>query len=103
MDQKVIDWLLEGPAWIKYAVELQSVEYFKPDISLVINDPVIQEIVERLKDKRRGIPAIVSGSLNSDEYENPYWDLFFLADLGLTAHRFKFKSGNRRIPGFAVP
>jgi hypothetical protein len=96
LDRKVIDWLLEGPAWLKYAVELQLLDT-RPDISPVLNDPVIQEIVGRLKDQRRGIPAIVSGNLNSDEYENPYWDLFFLADLGLTAADLGL---NREIDGF---
>jgi hypothetical protein len=96
LDRKVIEWLLEGPAWLKYAVELQLLDA-RPDIGPVLNDPVIQEIVERLKDQRRGIPAIDSGNLNSDEYENPYWDLFFLADLGLTAADLSL---NREIDGF---
>ena len=43
------------------------------------------EIVKRLKDPRRGIPAIPTGYMSSDEYENPYWDLFFLSDLGFSA------------------
>jgi hypothetical protein len=50
-----------------------------------------------LKDQRRGIPAIGTGFMNSDEYENPYWDLFFLADLGLTASDLNL---NKEIEGF---
>ncbi len=84
MDKEIIDWLLEGPAWIRYAVELQLLDS-SPDINIVLNDNSIQEIVARLKSKSRGIPAIHTGFMNSDEYETPYWDLFFLADLGLTA------------------
>jgi hypothetical protein len=84
MDKEIIKWLMEGPAWLRYAVELQLLNS-KPDIRPVLSDNSIIEIIGRLKDKRRGIPAIQTGYLNSDEYENPYWDLFFLADIGLTA------------------
>jgi hypothetical protein len=83
MNQDIINWLLQGPAWIKYAVEKQLLDS-QPDIKPVLRDPAIQEIIQRLKDKPRGIPAITSGIMNADEYQNPYWDLFFLADLGLT-------------------
>ena len=83
MDKKVIDWLLEGPAWIRFAVEQQLLDS-QPDLKTVLNDSTIQEIIERLKDPQRGISAIGNSYTNSDEYENPYWDLFFLADLGLT-------------------
>jgi len=84
MDKRVIDWLMDGPAWIKYPVE-RYILGSQPDAQAVLNDPVIIEIVDRLKDKRRGIPAIQHGYMSSDEFENPYWDLFFLADIGLTA------------------
>jgi hypothetical protein len=84
MNKATLDWLLRGPTWIKYATQLQLLN-IKPDIDPVLHDPQIKEIVARLKDSRRGISAILSGFMNSDEYENPYWDLFFLADLGFTA------------------
>jgi len=84
MNNDIIQWLLEGPAWLRYAVELQLLDS-RPDVKPVLNDTAVQEIVARLKSNRRGIPAIRTGYMNSDEYENPYWDLFFLADLGLTA------------------
>jgi hypothetical protein len=84
MDNKVIDWLLQGPPWLKYAVELQ-LNGKTPDLEPVLQDSQISEILDRLKSPKRGIPAINSGYMNSDEYENPYWDLYFLADLGLTA------------------
>ncbi len=90
MDKKTLSWLLEGPDWIKYAVELQLLDH-KPDVYLALNDKTILEVVDRLKDKRRGIPAINAGHMNSDEYDNPYWDLFFLADLGLTARELNLK------------
>jgi hypothetical protein len=84
MNNDVINWLREGPPWLKYAVELQLLNS-QPDVQPVLQDNAIIEIVSRLKDHRRGIPAIGTGFMNSDEYENPYWDLFFLADLGLKA------------------
>jgi hypothetical protein len=84
MDKEIIEWFLEGPAWLRYAVEKQLMGS-QPDMQPVLNDPAIMEIMERLRDQRRGIPAINTGYMNSDEYGNPYWDLFFLADIGLSA------------------
>ncbi len=35
MDKKVLDWLLEGPAWLRYAVELQLLDA-SPDVRPVL-------------------------------------------------------------------
>ena len=48
MNTEIINWLLDGPAWIKYAVELQLLG-LKPDIGPVLQNNTIVEIVERLK------------------------------------------------------
>jgi hypothetical protein len=93
---KTIEWLLEGPAWLQYAVRLQLTGE-KPDLGPVLEDSQISGIIERLKSPRRGISAINSGCMNADEFENPYWDLFFLADLGLTV---KDLGLTREIAGF---
>jgi hypothetical protein len=84
IDNKILDWLRQGPDWIRYATELQLMG-LKPEVKPVLEDPRIREIVARLKDQGRGLPAVPRGYFSSDEYENPYWDLFFLADLGLKA------------------
>jgi hypothetical protein len=86
-----IEWLLKGPIWLKYAVEKQFLG-MSPDVKPVLADPAIQRVIERLKDKREGIPAIPGGLMDADRYENPYWDLFFLADLGLTAAELSIQS-----------
>ena len=84
MVEQDIKWLLNGPVWLKYAVERQLLD-MPSDIKPVLSDPAILDIIERLKDKRQGIQAIPTGFMDADRYENPYWDLFFLADLGLSA------------------
>ena len=91
MNEQIIEWLLDGPYWIKHAVEMHLLGSH-PSSQNVLSDGVVVEIVDRLKDKRRGIPAIRNGNMNADEYENPYWDLFFLADLGLKAADLKLNS-----------
>jgi hypothetical protein len=96
LDEKVIAWLLDGPAWLKYAVELQLLGR-RPAPGPALADPAMQTILDRLKDPRRGISAIATGFMNADDYGNPYWDLFFLADLGLTAADVKLKA---EIDGF---
>ena len=83
MDKKVLDWLLEGPAWLKYAVEFQLLNT-RPDVAPVLQDSSIQKIIGRLKGNDAGIPAIKSGRVHYTETGKAYWDLFLLADIGLT-------------------
>ena len=85
MDKEVINWLLEGPDWLKYAVELQLLDS-KPDIQPVLRDSSIIKIVRRLRGNRVGIPALRAGKVSYEKLGNAYWDLFFLADIGLTAY-----------------
>jgi hypothetical protein len=75
--------LLEGPVWLKYAVELQLLDS-KPDVRPVVRDSAIKGIVSRLKDSQLGIPALKTGKVHYTETGKAYWDLFFLADIGLT-------------------
>jgi hypothetical protein len=84
LDKKLLDWLLAGPAWLRYAVELQLLDA-KPDIKPVLQDNAIQKIIARLKGSAAGIPAIKSGKVHYTETGKAYWDLFFLADIGLNA------------------
>ncbi len=77
--------MLEGPVWLKYAVELQLLDS-KPDVKPVLRDSAITEIVNRLKDTQVGIPALKTGKVHYTETGKAYWDLFFLADIGLTVN-----------------
>jgi hypothetical protein len=83
LDKKVLDWLLEGSAWLKYAVELQLLDR-QPDVITALEDKSIQKIISRLKSQNAGIPAIRSGLVHYTATGKAYWDLFFLADIGLT-------------------
>jgi hypothetical protein len=83
LDKKVLDWLLAGPAWLKYAVELQLLD-LKPDVSPLLRDSAIRKLIDRLKGNSAGIPAIKSGKVHYTESGKSYWDLFFLADVGLS-------------------
>ena len=89
MDKAVLDWLLEGPVWLKYAIELQLLDK-KPDVSPVLQDSDIGVIVNRLKDGNVGIPALKTGKVHYTETGKAYWDLFFLADVGLTINDLGF-------------
>jgi hypothetical protein len=96
LDKKVLDWLLEGPAWLKYAVELQLLNA-KPDVTPVLQDTSIQKIISRLKGSSAGIPAIKSGQVHYTEAGKAYWDLFFLADIGLTVNEAGLETGVEEI------
>ncbi|MBN2534233.1 MAG: hypothetical protein JXB88_15190 [Spirochaetales bacterium] len=80
MNKKITNWLLGGPIWLKYAVELQLLDK-KPDVKQVLSDISIKNIVKKLKDTQ-GLTALKTGNLS---YKGDiYWNLFFLADIGLT-------------------
>ena len=74
---------MEGPAWLKYAVELQLLDN-KPDVGPVLKDGAIKGLISRLQDDSVGIPALRSGRVHYTETGKAYWDLFLLADIGLT-------------------
>ncbi len=109
MDKEVLDWLLEGPVWLKYAVELQLLDA-QPDVKPVLQDSSIVGIVSRLKSGSAGIPALKTGRVHYTETGKAYWDLFFLADIGLTVRdsgldseaeemfRFQARDGSFIIP-----
>jgi len=84
-NKEVINWLLEAQSWLKYAVELQLLD-LKPDTQSVLQDSSIIKIIQRLKNNRVGIPALETGRVSCEEDGNAYWDLFFLADIGLTVN-----------------
>ncbi len=83
MNKEVINWLLEGPDWLKYAVELQLLGS-KPAVSQALSDSAITGIINRLRDNQVGIPALKTGKVHYADTGKAYWDLFFLADIGLT-------------------
>jgi hypothetical protein len=83
LEKRVLDWLMEGPAWLKYAVQLQLLDN-KPDVRPVVGDSTIKGLVHRLQDNNVGIPALKSGRVHYTETGKAYWDLFILADIGLT-------------------
>ena len=109
MDKEVLDWLLEGPAWLRYAVELQLLDT-QPDVRPVLQDSSIVGIISRLKGGSAGIPALKTGRVHYTESGKAYWDLFFLADIGLTVRdlglegeaegifRFQARDGSFIIP-----
>ena len=80
MDKEIINWLLEGPPWLKYAVEFQLLDK-KPSVKQALADNSIKNLVTSLKDTQ-GIPALQTGMVS---YKGKvYWDLFFLADIGFS-------------------
>ncbi len=83
MNKETLEWLLAGSAWLKYAVEVQLLDK-KSDAGSVIRDKAIAGIIARLKDRQVGIPALKTGKVTYTDTGKAYWDLFFLADIGLS-------------------
>ena len=80
MENKIVNWMLEGSEWIKYAVNTQLLEK-KADVGKARSDPLIKNIIAELKNEK-GLAAIKTGMHSYKGYI--YWNLFFLADMGLT-------------------
>ncbi|MCP4133040.1 MAG: hypothetical protein GY754_18890 [bacterium] len=81
MNKEIIDWLLEGPQWMQYAVKKQLLNK-RAAASKAAQDSSIIEILKILKDRDAGFPAF-----NKDHVPytgNLFWFLFFLADIGFT-------------------
>lgn len=101
LNREVRDWLLAGPAWIRYAVERQLLN-MKPDVAPVLQDSAIQKVLARLKDGPMGFPALGTSRTSYTDTGNMYWDLFFLADIGLTAGDLGLEKEIERIFGFQL-
>ncbi|MFC1964408.1 hypothetical protein ACFLWG_00145 [Chloroflexota bacterium] len=84
MNKEITNWLLEGPAWLKFAVEKQHL-VADPNPEIVVNDSAITKLRQRLDDNLLGLPALKAGRLSAETTGNAYWDLFFLADIGFAA------------------
>jgi len=102
LDKNTLDWLLAGPAWLRYAVEAQLLGK-TPDVQPVLEDSSIREIIARLKGIDTGIPAIRSGRVHYTETGKAYWDLFFLADIGLQIDDLGLKDEAEHIFNFQSP
>ncbi len=83
MDKQVLDWLRAGPAWLQYAVSTQLLDE-PADPKAALADADIKTLVSRLKGDSAGLPAIKSGRVHYTDAGKAYWDLFLLADIGLT-------------------
>jgi len=96
LDKEILDWLLEGPSWLRYAIELQLLDT-QPDIEPVLQDSSIAGIISRLKGGNAGIPALKTGRVHYTEPGKAYWDLFFLADIGLAVRDLGLESEAEQI------
>jgi len=99
LDKEILDWLLEGPVWLRYAVRLQLLDE-KPDAGPVLKDNSITTISNRLKGDNAGIPALKNGKVHYTHTGKAYWDLFFLADIGLTIADLGMEAETEEIFGF---
>jgi len=84
MDKEITDWLLAGPAWLKFTVQSQLLG-INTDTTAAARDGAIVKLTARVKDGRSGLPALKTGAVSCESAGSAIWDIFFLADIGLTA------------------
>jgi hypothetical protein len=90
MNEAITKWLTEGAPWLKYAVETQLLDQ-KSDAAPMVKDKSISTVISRLKDDKVGIPALKTGKVVYTRTGNAFWDLYFLADIGLSAKDVKIE------------
>lgn len=83
MDDHIARWLIDGPSWQRFATEAQLLGRHG-DALEAAGDPAITSMVARLKDPKVGLPALKEGKVAYTSTGNAFWDLFFLADVGLS-------------------
>jgi hypothetical protein len=84
MSEDISKWLVEETPWQKFAVETQLLD-LTSGVSAVTQDKSINTIIGRLKDNQIGISALKSRKVSYRNTGNVFWDLHFLADIGLDA------------------
>ncbi|HAE61636.1 MAG TPA: hypothetical protein DCG38_04825 [Eubacteriaceae bacterium] len=84
MENIIINWISEENSWLKFAVENQLLGN-QSDPSAATDDYKIKAVISRIKDSNVGILALKTGKVKYTSTGNAFWDLFFLADIGLKA------------------
>jgi hypothetical protein len=102
LDKDTLDWLLQGPPWLRYAVASQLLDR-SPDPAAAVRDPAVTGLVDRLKSHDKGLPALGSGRVHYTETGKAYWDLFILADIGLSIADAGLEEEAEAVFGFQQP
>ncbi|MDW5562945.1 MAG: hypothetical protein SA339_06925 [Methanomassiliicoccus sp.] len=85
MDEEVAKWLIEGEYWMRHAFEKQLLGLpGRP--AEAIREQGIAAVIKRLKDDKVGLQGLKTGQVPYTSTGNAFWDLYFLADIGLTIH-----------------
>jgi ABC-type uncharacterized transport system permease subunit len=91
-----IEWLLQGPEWMRYAVRTQLLgEASLPED--VLRSKEIQSIIKVLHNPSMGFDALINGQVSYKQ--ELYWYLFFLSDVGFTVADMGFEDEFERILG----
>lgn len=91
MTSDTVNWLYCGDFWLRSVAETQLLNK-TADITAITSERKIQEIIKRLKNHNTGIPAFESGQISYTSTGNAFWDLFFLADIGLSIEDINLQS-----------
>jgi hypothetical protein len=99
LNKNILNWLLQGPPWLVYAVESQLLDR-TPDPAAAVRDPAVVGLVARLRSRDRGLPALGGGRVHYTETGKAYWDLFILADIGLSIADLGLREEAEAVFGF---
>lgn len=94
MNKNIKEWLLEGPPWIKYAVEKQLLHKNLSPI-LVNNSNEIKNIVDFLTINENGLQSVING--NASYNKEVFWYLYFLSDIGFSSDDLSLQNLFREI------
>lgn len=82
MDASTIQWLLEGPEWLQFAVRKQLLDETL-DPKPAANSEPIQQLLQTIHNEEQGFPALYKGRISYKQ--SLYWYLSFLSEIGFSA------------------
>ena len=82
MDNSILNWLLEGPQWLKFAVS-KNLLGESPDASAAVGHPDIIKMLDVLKSEEKGFPAITESGVSYKK--ELFWYMYFLSDIGFSS------------------
>ncbi|MBN2351112.1 MAG: hypothetical protein JXD23_00980 [Spirochaetales bacterium] len=99
MDKNILDWLLEGPPWLRFAVEKQLLG-INPKAGPAAADDSMKRLLSGLKGNQ-GLFTLKTGKISYKA--KMYWELFFLADIGFTIKDVSLEKEAESIYGLQSP
>jgi hypothetical protein len=90
----LLNWLLEGPEWLKFAVRKHLLGQ-KPGLGDSIKANGVTELVQVIQSQNQGFDVLIKGNISYTR--ELYWYLFFLSDIGFKAKELNIDGAFQKV------